>query len=212
MVAAGLLGVLVVLAVRSDGTTARATPWSTAADVAVGLVFVVSAALARGAPALRTAIGLVGVAWLAASVLPAAQALHQAVLMVALAAFPTGRPRGTDGWAAVLAAVPVAVGVVPQLGVAALFGAVALVWAVHRPADAVAAYPLAASAAVAAVLAGAWVSSRLWPGAFDPRVALAGYELVSARSPPASPSPPGRSSDTGGGWPTGSSPTRGSPG
>jgi hypothetical protein len=67
----------------------------------------------------------------------------------------------------------------PQLGVAALFAAVAAVALVRFRRDLVAAwYPAAAAAAVAAVLAASWAATHLTNGTFDPTLALPGYELV----------------------------------
>jgi hypothetical protein len=70
-------------------------------------------------------MGVVGVAWLTASFLPAARSLHQAVLIMSLIAFPAGRVRGLSRWLLACLAVPVAVGLLPQIGVAAVFALVA---------------------------------------------------------------------------------------
>ena len=88
------LGVLVVLAIRTDAAAPHASPWLTTLDLATGLAFVVGAAVARGPSAERLLMGAVGVAWLAASFLPATRSLHQSVLVVSLLTFPPGRVRG----------------------------------------------------------------------------------------------------------------------
>jgi signal transduction histidine kinase len=146
---------------------------------AVGVAFPAAALVGRGPRAMRLLLAAVGVAWLVASVLPTLVLVHQALLAVALLAFPTGRPRGPVRWTLTAAAVPVALVLVPQAGVAVLFGGVALAAlheALRRPR--VAAYPLTAGAAVGLLLGASWLVSRLAPAAFDPTSALIGYELL----------------------------------
>ena len=120
----------------------------------------------------------VGVAWLAASFSPAARSVHQAVLVVSLIAFPAGRVRGSSRWLVVGLAVPVAIGLLPQIAVAALFALVALLVLIGGWRDAVTGYPTVAAIAVAAALGASWVVARWWADVFDPTVALVGYELV----------------------------------
>jgi hypothetical protein len=96
MWASGVLaiGVLVALAVRADSEAPAASPWLTAMDVAVGLAFVAAGVAAKGSLRERALMAAVGPAWLAGSFLVGARSLHQAVLVVALVAFPAGRVRG----------------------------------------------------------------------------------------------------------------------
>ena len=123
-------------------------------------------------------MGAVGVAWLAASFLPATRSLHQSVLVVSLIAFPAGRVRGLTRWLLACLAVPVAFGLLPQIGVTAVFALGALLVLIGGRRDTATAYPAVAAIAVAAVLGASWSVSRLRAEAFDPAVALVGYELV----------------------------------
>ena len=176
--AAIALGVLVVLAMRADAAAPHGSPWLTTLDIATGLAFVVGAAIARGPSAERMLMGAVGVAWLAASFLPATRSLHQSVLVVSLIAFPAGRVRGLTRWLLACLAVPVAFGLLPQIGVTAVFALGALLVLIGGRRDTATAYPAVAAIAVAAVLGASWSVSRLRAEAFDPAVALVGYELV----------------------------------
>jgi len=138
-----------------------------------------SSALARGPFAARALVAAVGFAWLVASFLPAAVLLHQAVLVVALLAFPSGRLRGAARWLLALAAVPVGALLVPQPGVAALFAGVAVSALPRVRVDPVAGmFPFWAGTAMAAVVGLTWSVSRLAPEAFDPAIALLGYGFV----------------------------------
>jgi hypothetical protein len=177
---AAALGVLVALTVRADSQVPYASPSLTAVDVTVGLAFVAAGALAGGPVLERVLLGAVGPAWLAGSFVPAARSLHQAVLAVALAVFPSGRGRGPAAWLLVGLAGVVGLQLLPQLGVAALFVAVAVVALARLRGDPVAAwYPAVAAVAVAAVLALLWWAAHMWTGSsFDPQLGLLGYELV----------------------------------
>ncbi len=176
--AAIVLVTLVVLAIRADVAAPHASTWLIFLDVATGLAFVVAAALAPGSHAERGLMAAVGAAWLTASFLPAARSVHQAVLVVALIGFPAGRVRGSSRWLLVGLAVPVAIGLLPQIAVAALFALVALFVLVGGRRDAAAGYPIVAAIAVAATLGASWVVARWRADVFDPTVALVGYELV----------------------------------
>ena len=67
----------------------------------------------------------------------------------------------------------------PQLGVVALFAAIATVVLASSRTDPVAAwYPAAAAVAVAAVLGTTWGAARLMATGVDPTLVLLGYELV----------------------------------
>jgi signal transduction histidine kinase len=176
--AALVLVTLVVLAIRADAAAPHASTWLTVLDVATGLAFVVAAALAPGSHAERGLMAAVGVAWLTASFLPAARFVHQAALVVALIAFPAGRVRGSTRWLVVGLAVPVAIGLLPQITVAALFAVVALLVLIGGRRDAATVYPTVAAVAVAAALGASWSVARWRADVFDPTVALVGYELV----------------------------------
>ena len=176
--AAIAIGVIAVFAIRADAATPHASPWLITLDIATGLAFVVGAVVARGLSAERVLMGAVGVAWLTASFLPAARSLHQAVLVVSLVAFPAGRVRGLSRWLLAGLAVPVGFGLLPQIGVAAVFTLVALLVLIEGRRDTATGYPTVAAIAIAAVLGASWSVSRLRAEAFDPTVALVGYELV----------------------------------
>ena len=178
MGAAGVV-VLAGFAARADSAAAQAETWLIVLDVAVGLGFVAAGALSTGSAAERWLIAGVGIAWLLGSVFVAAQLLHQAVLAVALVAFPAGRVRGWVSWALTGVAALVALQLVPQVAVAMLFAAITIAVAVRKRGDRVAAaYPVTAAAGVAILLAFSWSVSRASPGAFEPTLMLAIYETV----------------------------------
>ena len=152
---------LAVAAARADNDSPVFTGWQTVADVAVGLAFVVAAGLAPGALASRMWFALVGVTWLIGSLTADAEILHQAVLVVALVSFPSGRPRGPIRWACVALAVPVAFHLVPRPWVPVLFVAVALVSLLSWRRGPVAAfYPAWAALAIAVALECSWLSDQ----------------------------------------------------
>ena len=172
-------GALTVLAAQADSEKPRASVWLTTMDVAVGLAFVAVGLLAPGPRRQRALFAAVGVAWLVASFAPDTSLLHQTLLVAALVAFPTGRPRGLAGWVLVCLAVPVAPLLFSQLAIAVLFAAVAAWSSVSGRTDPVARwYPSAAAAAVAAVLALWWSAERLSPSSFDDSLWLLVYEVV----------------------------------
>jgi signal transduction histidine kinase len=172
------MGVLVALAVRADSQAPSASPWLTAMDVAAGLAFAAAGLAASGPVPERVLVAAVGPAWLAGSFLVGARSLHQAVLAVALVAFPAGRVRGVASWLLVALAGLTGLGLLAQLGVAALFAAIAVAALASSRAHPGAWYPAAAAVAVAAVLGSLWASAQLPTGGFDPTLALLGYELV----------------------------------
>ncbi len=176
--AAIAIGVLAVLAIRADATAPHASLWLITLDIATGLAFVVGAAASPGPSAERLLMGAVGAAWLMASLLPAARSLHQAVLVVALIAFPAGRLRGLSRWLSACLAAPVAFGLLPQIGVAAVFALVALLVLIKGRRSTATTYPAVAAIAVATVLGASWSVSRLRAAAFDPILALVGYQLM----------------------------------
>ena len=187
MTGAATIVVLALLAAVTDLLVYGVSPWSTAADLVVGLAFVIAAAVAPGPRSGRVAFAAVGAAWLLGSALPAARTWHQAVLAFALLEF--GRRRGSVPPAiaagAVATAALAASLVLPQLGVAAVFAAVAVaslaVWAGiggNTAGWTVAWYPAVAAGAVATVLAVSWVGARRVGVGFDPELALLAYEGV----------------------------------
>jgi signal transduction histidine kinase len=164
--------VLSVLAARAD-VAAGASPGYVAVDLGVGLALVGVGLVAAGAAAERLLVAGVGVAWLAGSVFAQARPLHQGVLLVALLAFPEGRIRGASRISLAAVAGAVAFGLVPQLGVAASFAAVASV-ALLGDARLRSAFPAAAAGVLAGALLYAW-----WGGRYDtPLPPLAVYEAA----------------------------------
>jgi signal transduction histidine kinase len=145
----------------------------------VGLAFVAAAVVALGPLAERGLVLGVGVAWLVGSIAPATGSVHQALLAVALVAFPSGRIRGIIPLLLAAAAVPVAFGLVPQLAVTSLYAVVAG-WALAtgRSKRGVRTYPAIAAAGVSAGLAMSWLANRFDLGGFDPTLALVLYQVV----------------------------------
>ena len=172
--------VLAVLAAWAGSAAPRGTVWVVALDVLVGLALIAAAALAPGPRAERRLVGGVGVAWLVGSFLLGARALHQAVLMVALLAFPSGRVhRGVRWVIGAPVVVAVGLGVLPQLSVGLLFGAIALlVLVADRQDHAARLYPALAAAGVAFALFLSWAAARASSGAIGPEAALVAYEAV----------------------------------
>jgi signal transduction histidine kinase len=168
---------LAVLAVRSDGGAAEANGWMTALDLTVGLAFVAGAVGVRASFAAAALLTLTGCAWLAGSSWSQARPWHQAVLVVVLIAFPRGRIRGVSSWFVAGLSTLVALGLLSQLGIAAVFAAaaasVALRWAVSGRAMF---YPAVAASALGAILALEWLLTR--HAGLDPTLALVSYEVV----------------------------------
>ncbi|MGN9907757.1 sensor histidine kinase [Phytohabitans sp. LJ34] len=163
---------LSVLASRADAA-AGAAPGYVAADLAVGVALAGAALVAAGATAERLLVAGAGAAWLAGSVFAEVRSLHQGMLLVALVAFPDGRIRGPVRVSLVAAAAVVAFGLVPQVGVAALFATVAAV-ALLGAARLRGAFPAAAGGVLASALLYAW-----WSGRHDaPVPPLAVYEAA----------------------------------
>ena len=171
------LASLLFAAVDAGRDDPAANPWLIAADLVVGIAFLVAASLAPGPVEMRILVAAIGVSWLLGSWLPNTTLLHLSVLAAALIVFPRGRPTTAVQWTVMLMAVPVALGVVPQLGVAIMFAAIAAIL-LMTVAGGGARYPATAAAAVALVLGGSWVYSRFDPGSFDPVMALLLYQTV----------------------------------
>jgi signal transduction histidine kinase len=183
-------GLLLVLAIRAGIAAPDASLRLVALDAGVGMAFVVAAWIASGPFAERVLLLGVGITWFVGSIAPSAGSVHQAVLAVALVAFPSGRIRGAAPFVLAAAAVPVAFGVMSQLAVALLYAVVAGGALVTGPSQGgVRTYPAVAAAGVAAAMAVSWLANRFDLGAFDPTLALVLYELVlvlvAAAFPPA---------------------------
>jgi signal transduction histidine kinase len=175
----GGTSLLVFLAVR--GGTAAPDPSLPliALDAVVGLAFVAAATVSPGAIVERVLVLSIGVTWLVGSIEPAAGSIHQAVLAVALVAFPSGRIRGITPVVLAAAAVSVAFRLLPQLAVASLYAVVAgRAFGTGRSRLGARTYPAVAAAGVAAALALSWLTNRYDLEALDPTLALVLYELV----------------------------------
>jgi signal transduction histidine kinase len=171
------VALLAAVAAAAGLEAADADPWLVALDVAVGIAFLAGAAVAPGSWRMRAIAGAVGVAWLAGSIHPAALVAHQGVLIVAVVAFPAGRPRHPVGWVAVAAAVPVALGLAPQPAVALVLGAVPIASFLRRgPASG--AWPSLTAGAVALALGATWLVRSLDPFLYDPVVAIVSYDVI----------------------------------
>src|SRR5688572_12026730 len=96
-------------------------PLLVTADLVVGLAFILAGVLAPGPGLMRLLVAGIGVLWLMGSWVPGAGLWHQALLAVALAFFPRGRPSPRILWLVAALAIPVAMGLIPQAGVALLF-------------------------------------------------------------------------------------------
>ena len=147
-------------------------------DVAVGPVFVAAAAASRGPAAQRAWFVAVGLAW-PLGVLAPTRSLHAALLLVALAVFPSGRIR--RAWQLVVAGSAVIVGLqlLDQLATAVAFAGCALGSALARRRRSVGTlYPALSALAVSGVLATLWYLSRYQPDRFRPGWAVVAYEAV----------------------------------
>ena len=123
-VAVALTAALAALAGRADLTRGVA-PVATALDILVGVAFIGAAASSRGVVPVRLVIAATGAAWLLASALPQLGALHQALLLVALALATRSLP-GLALGAVVAAAAAVATGRLDQWVVGLVFITLAL--------------------------------------------------------------------------------------
>ncbi len=131
-------------------------------DVVVGVAFPVAALAAGGEFLQRCLVAAVGLAWLAGSVWGAAIGLHQGLLIVMIAAYPSGRLRPWPTWLALPAAVVVAVLIPGPLVTALVLGAeacgLALLTATDRWTPRI--YPVAAASVLSlTLLHAAWLSA-----------------------------------------------------
>ena len=161
------------LALQADLRVTPGASLSAVIDVLVGVSYAVAALAARGPVRQRALVALVGVSWLIGSISPQALSWHQAALVVCLIAFPTGRLAGLGNWLFAVLAGAVALRLLPQLGVAALFGSVSI-WAStgcvggkpscradrwHRRSRTPLLYPVIAAALVAIAILHSWATA-----------------------------------------------------
>jgi signal transduction histidine kinase len=147
-------------------------------DAAVGLTFVAAAATSGGPLTERGWMVAVGMAW-PLGVLPAARSLHSALLLVALAAFPSGRIRRPWQFVVAILAVLLGLQLFDQLATAASFAfcavGSALAWRKRRVSTP---YAAISATAIFGVLSTAWFLARYRPDQFRPSEALLVYESV----------------------------------
>ena len=147
-------------------------------DAAVGLAFVAAAAASGGPLAQRGWMVAVGLAW-PIGVLPAARSLHSALLLVALAAFPTGRLRRPWQFAVAILAIMVGLQFFDQLAIPASFAVCALgcalAWQKRRISTP---YAALSAVGVSGVISTAWFMARFRPQQFRPSEALLAHEVV----------------------------------
>ena len=173
-VAVALTAALAALAGRADLTRGVA-PVATALDVLVGVAFIGAAASSRGVVPVRLVIAATGATWLLASALPQLGALHQALLLVALALATRSLP-GLALGAVVAAAAAVATGRLDQWVVGLVFITLALLAFSRRTPSARTVG--AVTMALGGYLVLAWWTSRRLIGWFDPGNALIVYEVL----------------------------------
>jgi signal transduction histidine kinase len=168
---------LVALTIYTDDPIT--TPWRIAADVAVGLGFVVAAVTSRGRVQMRALMVAVGWSWLLSSLPTVPASLHQALLAVSLLVFPSGRISKPVHWIFIMLAVPLALGFSSQPAMALYFLAASIVVVATTPGRPPWVwFPVVSCLALALVVGGLWFAARLDPGDFDPRTGLLIYQLV----------------------------------
>ena len=168
----------VILTIWADQVRLGMGVWETLLDVAVGAAYLVAALISPVTVAQRLLVASVGASWLLASWV-AVPPLHQGALLVALAAFSTGRLNSIGSRVLAGVAVAVALGVLTQPVVAGAFAAICVVrfpGSGSGRADQTW-YPVVAGAGVAAALAAYWYWSRGGQVMIEPFVA---YQLVLA--------------------------------
>lgn len=145
----------------------------------VGLLVVIAGLAMRDPLAPRILMVLAAVSWWSGSLSAWLLVAHQACLLLVMLTTPSGRLVGWR-WGAAALSVPIALGMVEQSAVGVTFLSVGAAALLRRtPAS----YGVAAaSALVGGSLLGAWLVSRIDPGAFDPQAAVLLYEgaLVAA--------------------------------
>lgn len=147
-------------------------------DAAVGLAFVAAAATGGGPLAQRGWVVAVGLAW-PLGVLPAARSFHSALLLMALAAYPTGRIRRPWQFLVAILAIMLGLQLFDQRATAASFAfcavGSALAWRKGRVSTP---YAAISATAIFGVLSTAWFLARYRPEQFRPAEALLAYESV----------------------------------
>ena len=147
-------------------------------DAAVGLAFVAAAATSGGPLAQRGWMVAVGLTW-PLGVLPAARSLHSALLLMALAAYPTGRIRRPWQFLVALLAILLGLQLFDQRATAASFAVCALgsalAWRKRRVSTP---YAAISATAISGFLSTAWFLARYRPEQFRPSEALLAYESV----------------------------------
>lgn len=176
------IGVLALSAAEADARAAGSNLAGIVGDLVVGLVFVLAAVIAPGADVERGLMGAVGVAWLAGSLTPLALTLHQGLLVVALAAYPSGRLSAPAQYLLTGAAVLVVLQVLPPPGGAAAFAGVALTSGAARLRVG-GVYPVVASAAIAVALIYVWWDLRSASTGTGPAVYEGALAAVAAGYP-----------------------------
>jgi signal transduction histidine kinase len=189
-IAVGLAAVALaaVLAARADAARPQATIWFTTLDVVTGLMFVAGALASTGSVKQRWLMAMVGAAWLVGSIALALSLLHQAVLLVALTAFPSGSLRRWPVSVSAVVAFTIALGIWPQIGIAAVFAVLAAVVGIHRSRDPVTRiFPTVTLSAVSIALTLAWVATRSRSAEISSQLMLVAYlglQLVIAAAFP----------------------------
>jgi signal transduction histidine kinase len=147
-------------------------------DAAVGLAFVAAAAASGGPLAQRGWMVAVGLAW-PLGVLPPARSLHSALLLMALAAYPTGRIRRPWQFLVAILGILLGLQLFDQRATAASFAfcalGSALAWRKRRVSTP---YAAISATAISGVLSTAWFLARYRPEQFRPSEALLAYESV----------------------------------
>jgi signal transduction histidine kinase len=175
--AALLCAGLLVAAALTEAQRPFATSATLVADVSVGALLLLSAAMSPVTPTQRLLVGAVGASWAAASLVPV-PALHRGALLLALLAFPWGRLLSGGQRVVALAAVPVAAGVLAAPAVVGVFLAVAVVCLpTGSPRDGARWFATSAALLMAGALSVSWALARWRPDAFDPATALLAYQI-----------------------------------
>jgi len=184
---AGLASVFLVLAAGRSDTAAEWPALDVGADLAVGASFLVAAAAMRAPGLTRVVTAGVGALWLLGSVVPAVSLTYRTALVWCLLVFAADPPAGWARRGVAVVSLALAVPVITQVGVAGVFGAVAVLrllgrgrtsrdgWSELRSTWATAAVSAGAVVAIE-VVAGLAVALR--PQEVDADVVRISYESV----------------------------------
>jgi len=157
-----------------DGSMDR---WLEVVDVAVGLSLLVLASVMVAPTVMRVLLASVGVTWMLGTVVPALVASHRTALVVCLLAFPSGHLGGWVRGGLAAAGTVLALGVVPQVGVAGYFALVSCALLALRDRELVSAAAVAALV-VGLTLATTWAVLTFDPASFNPWYHLLAYQAV----------------------------------